>query len=483
MRLTTLCLLLTACGDKDTETGASDTDSPGDDTSEQDTEEMEGFPNTSCADHADPCVQIAAGDAEALQETSNLLVDGQTIVLAEGTWSMDNQVTFRSADGVSLIGQGMDLTILDFADEKVQTNGVDAISDGFLIQGLTVIDAKKDGIRVEDSEGITFRDVRATWTNKESSENGAYGLYPVSSSDVLIEDCEAHNSADAGIYVGQVQRTIVRNNLATGNVAGIEIENTQYADVYGNTATGNTGGLLIFDLPGNPIIGRDIWVHDNTVTDNNTPNFAPGGTVGSIPAGTGTIVLASRRVVVENNTYANNNTADIAIINGLAIEGSLDSWAISEGDLVGDLDGLDLDVGEGVVYNFSTRDVLVSGNSHSGSGTDPDLDDVVNRPIGTIVGLVYRDSGFPVDDVLYDAINESSFSPTEVSGNSNDNRICVGANTGGTYASLDLETLAAKMENFELPQITDVYRPASPFAPFDCTNLEGGDIPKIELGG
>ncbi|MDG1483884.1 MAG: parallel beta-helix domain-containing protein [Myxococcota bacterium] len=483
MRLTTLCLLLTACGDKDTETGVSDTDSPGDDTSEQDTEEMEGFPNTSCADYADPCVQIAAGDAEALQETSNLLVDGQTIVLAEGTWSMDNQVTFRSADRVSLIGQGMDLTTLDFAEEKVQTNGVDAISDGFLIQGLTVIDAKKDGIRVEDSEGITFRDVRATWRNKESSENGAYGLYPVSSSDVLIEDCEAHNSADAGIYVGQVQRTIVRNNLATGNVAGIEIENTQYADVYGNTATGNTGGLLIFDLPGNPIIGRDIWVHDNTVTDNNTPNFAPGGTVGSIPAGTGTIVLASRRVVVENNTYANNNTADIAIINGLAIEGSLDSWAISEGDLVGDIDGLDLDVGEGVVYNFSTRDVLVSANSHSGSGTDPDLDDVVNRPIGTIVGLVYRDSGFPVDDVLYDAINESSFSATETSGNSNDNRICVGTNSGGTYASLDLESLAAKMENFELPQISDVYRPEAPFAPFDCAELEGGDIPKIELGG
>ena len=483
MRLTTLCLLLTACGDKDTETGVSDTDTPGDDTSEPGTDEMEGFPNTSCADYPDPCVQIAAGDADSLQEKSNLLVDGQTIVLAEGTWSMDNQVTFRSADGVSLIGQGMDLTILDFAAEKVQTNGVDAISDGFLIQGLTVIDAKKDGIRVEDSEGITFRDVRATWTNKESSENGAYGLYPVSSSDVLIEDCEAHNSADAGIYVGQVQRTIVRNNLATGNVAGIEIENTQYADVYGNTATGNTGGLLIFDLPGNPIIGRDIWVHDNTVTDNNTANFAPGGTVGSIPAGTGTIVLASRRVVVENNIYANNNTTDIAVINGLAIEGSLDSWAISEGDLVGDIEGLDLDVGEGVVYNFSTRDVLVSGNSHSGSGTDPDLDDVVNRPIGTIVGLVYRDSGFPVDDVLYDAINESSFSATEASGNSNDNRICVGPNNGGTYASLDLESLAAKMENFKLPQISDVYRPEAPFAPFDCTDLEGGDIPKIELGG
>jgi parallel beta-helix repeat protein len=480
MRLTTLCLLLTACGDKETDS-ATGTDTTGDDT-DTDTEEMEGFTTISCADYSDPCVQIAAGDTEGLLEAANLLAEGQTIILAEGTWLMDNQVTLRNASGVSVIGQGMDLTTLDFSEEKVQSNGIDAISDGFLVQGLTVIDAKKDGIRVEDSEGVTFRDVRATWTNKESSENGAYGLYPVSSSDVLIEDSEAHNSADAGIYVGQVQRAIVRNNLATGNVAGIEIENTQYADVYGNTATGNTGGLLIFDLPGNPIVGRDIWVHDNIVTDNNVANFAPGGTVGSIPAGTGTIVLASRRVVVENNTYANNNTADVAIINGLAIEGSLDSWAISEGDIVGDIDGLDLDTGDGVFYNFTTENILVTGNSHSGSGTDPDMDDVVNRPIGTIVGLVYRDSGFPADNVMYDTINESSFSATEAGDNSNDNHICVGGNTAGTFASLDLENLAAKMENFELPEISDVFRPAAPFTPFDCTELNGGDIPSIELG-
>ena len=39
MRLTTLCLLLTACGDKDTETGVSDTDTPGDDTSEPGTDD------------------------------------------------------------------------------------------------------------------------------------------------------------------------------------------------------------------------------------------------------------------------------------------------------------------------------------------------------------------------------------------------------------------------------------------------------------
>ncbi|MFT4976153.1 MAG: parallel beta-helix repeat protein [Myxococcota bacterium] len=473
-----LLSMLLACGDKDTDTSAEvDTDTDTETDSGTDTEDA--FSVTSCADYPDPCVEIDAGDSEGLQETSNLLEEGMTIVLAEGTWSLDNQVTFRGAAGVSLIGQGMDLTVLDFGEEKVQTNGVDAISDGFLLQGLTVLDARKDGVRVEDSDGITLRGVRVTWTAEASAESGAYGLYPVSSSNVLIEDCEAHNAADAGIYVGQIQNAVVRNNLATGNVAGIEIENTQYADVYGNTATGNTGGLLIFDLPGNPIIGRDIWIHDNTVTDNNLANFAPGGTVASIPAGTGTIVLASRRVVIEGNTYANNNSSDIAIINGLAIEGSLDSWAINNDAIVGDIEGLQLVEGDGVVYNFAVRNVVVTGNSHTGSGTDADMEDLTSRPIGFLLGITYGSTR--VDDVLYDAINESSFSATDPSANSNDNHICAGGNKGGTFASLDLETLSARLEAFDFPTVDDLFRPDAPFTPFDCTSLEGGDIPTITL--
>lgn len=437
------------------------------------------FPTTSCADHGDPCVEVVAGDVEGLFEAANLLEDGMTIVLGAGEWQLDNQITFRNADQLSLYGQGMDLTILDFGLEEVQTNGIDVISDDFLVQDLTVLDAKKDGVRVEDSDGVVMRRVRAAWTVPESAENGAYGLYPVKSTRVLIEECEAHNASDAGIYVGQTIQTIVRNNLATGNVAGIEIENTQFADVHGNTATGNTGGLLIFDLPGNPIVGRDIWVHDNVVTDNNAPNFAPGGTVASIPSGTGTILLASRRVVIENNTYANNDSSDIAIISGLAIEGNPDTWMLSRDELVGSIEGVTLPGDESSVYNFLTRNVVVKGNTHSGSGSAPDMASVEDREIGFLLGMLYL--GDRVDDVLYDAIGESAYSNTDASGNSNDNMVCVGGNDGGSFASLDLETLAGRMRAGDFPNPSDLFRPAAPYAPFDCTALEGGDIPAVTL--
>lgn len=467
-------LLALACsGDKSGETGA-DPDGT-DDTGEGDS----AFPTTSCADHPDPCVEVLAGDNDGLFEISNLLVDNQTIVLGQGEWQLDNQVTFRGANGVSLIGQGMELTVLDFAAEEVQTNGVDAIGDNLLLQGMTIRDAKKDGVRVEDSDGVTMRDLRASWTTPQSPENGAYGLYPVKSSRVLIEDCEAHNAADAGIYVGQTQYTIVRNNLATGNVAGIEIENTQFADVYGNTATGNTGGLLIFDLPGNPIVGRDVWVHDNVITDNNTPNFAPGGTVAIIPAGTGTVVVATRRVIIEDNEYANNNSSDIAIMSGLVVEGDASQWLLTRDELLGETDGVTMPEDDAGVYNYVTRNVVLKGNSHSGSGSLPDGSDPEAREIGALLALLYL--GQRVDDVLYDAIGESAFDATDPAGNSNDNHICLGGNSGGTFASLDLEVLAGRIDGGEFPSTDWLFRPEAPFAPFDCTELDGDPIPTISV--
>src|SRR3546814_1516361 len=85
-----------------------------------------------------------------------------------------------------------------------------------------------------------MRRVRAEWTGGPSTDNGAYGLYPVQVDNVLIEDSVVKGASDAGIYVGQSTNIIVRNNRAEGNVAGIEIENSTGADVYGNTTTGRS---------------------------------------------------------------------------------------------------------------------------------------------------------------------------------------------------------------------------------------------------
>ncbi|NRB38806.1 MAG: right-handed parallel beta-helix repeat-containing protein [Pseudomonadales bacterium] len=251
---------------------------------------------------------------------------GDTIILPEGTFYFNDRLTFdgdNDGDGViieniTITGAGRDKTILDFS--------LSAGGDGILIEnakGITLTDftvqeAANNGIKLKDVDGIKIQNMGAQWLGDLDSDNGAYGFYPVECQNILIEDSYVRGSADAGIYVGQSQNIIVRNNTAIENVAGIEIENSKFADVYGNTATGNTGGILIFDLPiGNGNYGSDVRVFNNTASNNNADNFAnasdnPAG-VHIVPPGTGMIVLATRNVEFFNNTIENNETSGIAI--------------------------------------------------------------------------------------------------------------------------------------------------------------------------
>jgi len=439
-----------------------------------------GFDAASCKDSTfETCLEVSADDPDALQVAVNSLLDNTEIILGAGTFALDNQVTLRGASGVTLRGQSSELTILDFSKQEAQSNGVDVVGDDFAIADLTVQDAMKDGVRIEESNGVTIQRLNVTWSGGARSTNGAYGIYPVRSTNVLLEDSTVTYASDAGVYVGQCSNAIVRGNTAMHNVAGIEIENTQYADVYNNHTEDNSGGLVVFDLPGNPIVGRDVYIHDNTIINNNHPNFAPSGIVRSIPAGTGTFALASRRVEISGNTYDGNNTVDIALLNGLAIEGDAEAWALTTDSLIGDTDDLALMEGDGVVYNFRSEEIWVHSNSHGTSGTDVDISSLDLRPLGFLIGVVYGTT--PVDHVIYGTIGESSFSATDASANSNDHHICVAGNTSGTFASLDIETLASRMDAGDFPSVDDLYRPAAPFAPFDCEGFTGGDLVDVEL--
>ena len=409
------------------------------------------------------CVEIPAGDVAALLNAANTIAADTTIVLAKGTYAMTNQLTIRT-NGAHLIGQGIDQTILEFKSATAQVNGVDAISNGFLVQDFTVSNSKKDGVRVEASDGVTFRRIKATWDAPLSS-NGAYGIYPVKSKNILVENSIAQNAADAGLYVGQCQHAIVRNNEVFGNVAGLEIENTEYADVYGNNAHDNTGGLVVFDLPGNPIIGRDVRIYQNNIHDNNGDNFAvAGSTVSSIPSGTGTFAMASRRTEISNNTYANNGTMDIAIVSGLVIEQDSSKWVLDTTTLTGDFQDL-ITNGELVVIdathvaNFRSVNVVMSGNTHTGSGTN-----VGGGQFGLVINALYK--GGTVDPDLYDMIGETD-------NTTNLNHICFGAEgTGTTVGVLDLAAFPASV----LTQLT-----TPPFSPYSCTTLEGPAITPVVL--
>lgn len=254
---------------------------------------------------------------EKLQEALILAEPGDVVQLGAGTWKLTDGLSLDVAN-VTLrgAGAGSDGSILDFSGQQGAGEGLLVTSDDVFLTDFAVLNTKGDGIKSKGADRIVYHQLRVEWTAGPKETNGAYGIYPVESTDVLIDSVFVRGASDAGIYVGQSKNIIVRESTAIENVAGIEIENSYDADVHDNIATKNTGGILVFDLPSLPMQGgHNVRVFENDVRDNSTPNFAPkGNIVASVPAGTGVLVMANRNVEVFDNVFDQNGTSNVSII-------------------------------------------------------------------------------------------------------------------------------------------------------------------------
>ncbi len=240
---------------------------------------------------------------------------GDVIELGAGKFEFTDGLSL-DVDKVSLKGAGQGKTILSFKGQAGAGEGLLVTSKGVTLSDFSVQDTKGDGIKSKGADNITYRNITVEWTGGPKPENGSYGVYPVESTNVLIDGVTVKGASDAGIYVGQSDNIIVRNSRAENNVAGIEIENSTRADVHDNVATHNAGGILVFDLPDLPKMGgNSTRVFNNKVVENDTPNFAkPGNIVGNVPTGTGVMLMANKNVHVFNNTFDKNQSAHVMIV-------------------------------------------------------------------------------------------------------------------------------------------------------------------------
>ena len=263
-----------------------------------------------------PTAQVAVGDAAFAETFRAKLLDaksGDVIEVPAGRYSFDRSLTLR-VDGVTIRGAGPDKSVLSFKGQKAGAEGLLVNASNFVLENIAIEDSKGDGLKVNEAQNITIRNVRVEWTGGPSTKNGAYGLYPVKTRNVLIENSVSIGASDAGIYVGQSRDVIVRNSRAEFNVAGIEIENTVNADVYDNIATNNTGGILVFNMPALSQQGGAIRVFKNKVYKNNTANFGAKGTpVSSVPAGSGVVVNSNDDVEIFDNDISDNATTNIIV--------------------------------------------------------------------------------------------------------------------------------------------------------------------------
>ncbi len=380
-----------------------------------------------CPTDAPTCVSIGSGTSSAdIQKQFATLKDGATVVFGAGTFMMTDTITI-AASNVTVLGAGSALTIFDFSGEKGgDGEGFFAQSvENIRLEGFTVRDTLGNGVKVLGSTGVILRDITTTWTADDNTTHGGYGLYPVQSKNVLVENCEAIGASDSGIYLGQSDHAVLRNNKAHDNVAGIEVENTYFADVYGNDAHDNSAGVLVFALPGlQQEGGHDVHVHDNKIHDNNTSNFAaPGSTVGIVPRGTGFLVMANANVEFDHNDVENNNTGNTAIL----------SYYVTE-----------LTIQDQAYYPLPAT-VFIHDNTFVGGGTTPDL----TKQIGLL--LASAQAQFPngaVPSLLWDGVVDATIAATKPV---NPMQVCYMNNGSVTFVDLHIDQL--DQTNPNLPAI------------------------------
>ena len=345
--------------------------------------------STACKPTSSTPTLMSAEDNKKLQEQFITAKDGTTIEIPIGIYELDASLTMDAVSNVIIKGQGTDKTILSFKNQKTGAEGIHVVGKNITIQDLTVQDTKGDAIKVQNTNGITMKNLKITWTAGSNEKNGGYGLYPVTCENVNIEKCDVSGASDAGIYVGQSKNIIVKDNYAHENVAGIEIENSDNAEVFNNKCFNNTGGILVFDLPELPKKnGSGTKIHDNTILENNHVNFAPeGNIVGITPAGSGIILLAAKKTEIYNNTITRNRSIGIAIasypITGKPYKDSLyipltseinihsntfERTAKDEVDTTRDLGKMLYDVLESKLYDIVYDGITVDNNKTNSMG-------------------------------------------------------------------------------------------------------------------
>jgi parallel beta-helix repeat protein len=361
---------------------------------------------------------------EALQEQLIQAKSGDVITIPAGVHEITRSLSLN-VSGVTIAGAGIDTSILSFKNQVQGAEGLLISANDFVIRDLAIEDTIGDAIKINESTNVQVLRVRTEWTNGPLSTNGAYGIYPVQSTNVLIDEAVAIGASDAGIYVGQSSQIIVRNSRAEYNVAGIEIENSTFADVHDNVATNNTGGILVFDLPNLPVQGgRNTRVYNNQIFANNTGNFAPeGNIVAGVPAGTGLMIMANDNIEVFENNFEDNNSANVLIV----------SYLINEIPITDPN------------YDPFPEAIYLHNNQYTGGGESPD-----SEPLA----LLQAATGQPLPDIIWDGMLSEGKTAAEA--------LCFSEAADTSFVSLDASngfaapSFDAAAHDCALPRLSEI---------------------------
>lgn len=247
----------------------------------------------------------------SIQTAINQAQPGDSIFVPPGIYRENvvvnkNDLSIYGSRGVVLDGEGLTgSTGIRVAPPTTATR-----INGFRLSGLTIRNYRQFGVFLIRVDNYAISD--GVYQN-----NQLYGIYPVRSTNGLVEGNHASGSVDSGIYIGQSDMVIIRNNICFDNTTGIEIENATRIEAKANLVRNNSVGISVFVLPGRSIPKtEDVLVQNNTIINNNRPNTVtnPNEIISRLPAGSGILIIGADRVEVRNNRVVNNDSTGAAVI-------------------------------------------------------------------------------------------------------------------------------------------------------------------------
>jgi Right handed beta helix region len=310
---------------------------------------------------------------KTIQSAVNKSKAGDTVRIKNGTYRESVSISGAKKSYLKLIGSPK-------SPGKVVLEGGDKKRNGVLVNGADQVTVR--GIKAQNytSNGFFFVNVVGyTAQNLIAAKTGVYGIYAFNSKGGTMRDSEAYYNNDAGFYIGQTPaqvkpvRSIVDNIESWGNPLGWSGTNMRYVTITNSRFYNNAAGLIPNALDSekfppaedNIIRGNEIFWNNFNFHRGAPFKIATEGTSALAPVGTGVLLLAGRRNIVEDNDIYGNWGIGVALIEGILLEKNPQAV-----DLVGNevrnnrfgLGGTDLN-GRELAYDGNGSDNCFGGNT------------------------------------------------------------------------------------------------------------------------
>lgn len=244
-------------------------------------------------------------DYPTIQAAVDAADPGDMVLIDKGVYKEEVTVT---TPGLTVRGVDRNDVLIDGEFER--GNGIRVLADGVVVENLTVMNARVNGVFWTGVRGY-----RASYVT--SINNAVYGIYAFDSGDGLFEHSYASGSPDAGFYIGQCDPcdAVVTDVVAEWNGVGYSGTNAS-TELYivNSTWRYNGTGVAPNTLDGEllpPL--HDVAIVGNIVHDNGVPD-APMLPWQWAAQGNGVMIAGGHSSYVARNLIFNHPLSGVAIV-------------------------------------------------------------------------------------------------------------------------------------------------------------------------